>query len=325
MNPHKRKISAVVTLFFVAPFIAEYLLGDLPLKMLAALMVLAPTYGGAAVLIRETARRSGRDWPTMLLLGVAFALVAEGLTTQSLFNPDYLRRHLHLLSLAWIPALGVGGWWTLFMLNLHTFWSMGVSIALAEALFPAQAERPWLGAVGDCVVAAVFLLGSVVSFLLGFKQHQFVATPGQLLGAAGLSVLLIVAAFLIPVRNTRREGGWTPLPWMTGAVAFVLGMGVLNTPPRWRWGAVAAMLAIDIAFLLLVAWLASFSGWKAIHTLSLAAGGALSYGIHALSQKPLLGGWLAMRVSNAVFLTIALWLIWLATCRVLRAQALTNR
>jgi hypothetical protein len=28
----KRKISAVITLFFVTPLVAEYLLGDLPLK-----------------------------------------------------------------------------------------------------------------------------------------------------------------------------------------------------------------------------------------------------------------------------------------------------
>ena len=32
----RRKISAVVTLFFVAPLVAEYLLGDLPLKLLSA-------------------------------------------------------------------------------------------------------------------------------------------------------------------------------------------------------------------------------------------------------------------------------------------------
>src|SRR5229473_1068759 len=89
----KRKIFAVITLFFVAPLVAEYLLGDLPLKLLAALIVLAPAYGGAAVLIRETARRTGRGWPTMLMLGAAYTLIGEGLVTQSLFNPDYLKMH----------------------------------------------------------------------------------------------------------------------------------------------------------------------------------------------------------------------------------------
>jgi hypothetical protein len=44
----KRNVFAIITLFFVAPLVAEYLLGDLPLKLLAALIVLAPAYGGAA-------------------------------------------------------------------------------------------------------------------------------------------------------------------------------------------------------------------------------------------------------------------------------------
>jgi hypothetical protein len=128
-------IAAVITLLFVTPLVAEYLLGDLPLKLLPALIVLAPAYGGGAVLIRESARRMGRGWPTMLILGVAYTLIAEGLVTQSLFNHDYLKMHMQLLDHAYIPAVGIGGWWTLFMFNLHTFWSMGVSIALLEALF----------------------------------------------------------------------------------------------------------------------------------------------------------------------------------------------
>jgi len=93
----KRKTCAVITLFFVTPLVAEYLLGDLPLKLLAALIVLTPAYGGAAVLLRQTARRTGRGWPTMLVLGAAYTLIGEGLVTRSLFNHDYLKMHMHLL------------------------------------------------------------------------------------------------------------------------------------------------------------------------------------------------------------------------------------
>ena len=318
----KRKIFAVITLFFVAPLVAEYLLGDLPLKLLTALIVLAPAYGGGAVLTRETARRMGRGWPTMLMLGAVYTLIGEGLVSQSLFNPDYMQKHWHLLYPAYIPALGIGGWWTLFMFNLHTFWSMGVSIALVEAIFPAEAEAPWLGRVGDSVVALVFVLGSAASFGIGFKQNQFVASHAQLLGAAVLSVLLMVSAFLIPARRSRRSGGRAPSPWITGAIAFLLGMGVMNTPPKWGWAAVGALLAIDAIFLVLVALFSRQTGWSALHVLSLAAGGALVYGIHALTARPLVGGVLWMRISNTVFLTAAVWLIWLGAKRVIRYQTL---
>jgi hypothetical protein len=225
--------------------------------------------------------------------------------------------------------LGIGAWWTLFMFNLHTFWSMGVSIALVEALFPAEAESPWLGRVGDSVVAVVFVLGSAASFAIGFKQNQFMASHAQLLGAAVLSVLLIVCSFLIPaprsrVANHTAPSPWITSPWITGLVALVLGLGVMYTPPRWGWAAVCAMLAIDAVFLVLVTFVSRQTGWSALHTLSLAAGGALAYGIHAFSGKPLVGGLLGMRISNTVFLTAAIGLIVLAARRVIRYQTTSS-
>ena len=324
MVASKRKIVAVITLFFVAPLVAEYLLGDLPLKMLPALIVLAPAYGGGAVLIRETARRTGRGWPTMLMLGAAYTLIGEGLVSQSLFNPDYMQRHWHLLHPAYIPALGIGAWWTLFMLNLHTFWSMGVSIALAEALFPAEAESPWLGWVGDSLVALVFVLGSAANFGIGFKKNRFVASHAQLLSAAVLSVLLIVSAFLIPARRSRKAGSMVPSPWITGAVAFVLGMGVMNTPPRWGWAAVGVMLATDAVFLVLITFFSGQANWSALHTLGLAAGGALVYGVHAYTARPRLGGLLWMRISNTVFVAAAVCLIWLCAIRAIRNRTVAS-
>ena len=320
MAAPKTRISAVITLLFVAPVVAEYLLGDLPLKLLPALIVLAPAYGGGAILIREATRRTGRGWPTMLVLGAAYAMIAEGLVTQSLFNHDYLRMHLHLLDHAYLPAMGIGVWWTLFMLNLHTFWSMGVSIALVEALFPAQAETPWLGLVGDSVVAVVFVLGSAANFGIGLKQNQFMASHVQLVCSAVLSVSLVVAAFSIPARTPRIGSGMVPSPWMTGAAAFALGAGVLYTPPKWGWAAAGALLALDAVFLVLVGLFSRRAGWSKLHALSLASGGALADGIHAFTQKPLIGGLLSMRISNTVCLAAALGLIGLSARRILRYQ-----
>jgi hypothetical protein len=145
MSYPQRSILAAVTLFFLAPIVAEFLLGDFPATWLPLIIVLAPMYGGGALLIRELTRRSGRGWPTILLLGVAYAIIEEAFTTQTLFNPDIYGMHMHLLSHAWIPALGTGAWWTLFMLNVHAFWSIGVSIALTEGLFPVARPHALAG------------------------------------------------------------------------------------------------------------------------------------------------------------------------------------
>ncbi|MFD0580510.1 hypothetical protein [Dactylosporangium darangshiense] len=42
-----------VALFFLAPLIAEFLLGDFGLNALYALLILAPMYGGGAILVRS--------------------------------------------------------------------------------------------------------------------------------------------------------------------------------------------------------------------------------------------------------------------------------
>jgi hypothetical protein len=113
-----------------------------------------------------------------------------------------------------------------------------------------------------------------------------------------------------------------PSPWITGVIAFVLGMGVMHIPPKWGWAAVGAMLTIDAVFLVLVTLFSRRTGWSALHTLSLAAGGALVYGIHAYTARPLVGGLLWMRISTTVFLAAAVWLIWLDARRVIRYQTL---
>ena len=103
-------------------------------------MLYVAFYGSAAVVIRDLARRTGRGWPTMLLLALAFGVVEEGLLTQSLFNPDYLG--LHKLSFGYLPALGIGLPWTIFVLTLHVVWSIATPIAVAESVFP-EGSRGW--------------------------------------------------------------------------------------------------------------------------------------------------------------------------------------
>jgi len=305
--PTKRNLSAVITLFFVAPLVAEFLLGDLPLKLLPALIMLAPMYGGGAVLIRETVRRTGRGWPSILLLGAAYALIEEGFSTQSLFNHDYLKMHMHLLDPAYISALGIGGWWTLFMLNVHTFWSIGVSIALVEGLVPEAAESPWMGRVGDAVVAVLFLLGVAASTAFQMKKDTFRASHVQFLGIGVVCLVLIFAAFLLPVRSARTKRGFAPSPWLTGSLALVAGLIVMQTSPHLGWGAFAILLVVDAIFVPLTVLFSERIGWRPVHTFSLAAGGAIAYGLHAFIQQPLIpGSVLMVRIGNVIFLAAAI-------------------
>ena len=213
MSHPQRSILAAVTLFFIAPLVAEFLLGDFPATWLPLIIVLAPMYGGGAILIRELTRRSGRGWPTILLLGVAYAIIEEAFTTQTLFNPDIFGMHMHLLSHAWIPALGIGAWWTLFMLNVHAFWSIGVSIALVEGLYPSRARTPWLGNVGLSVAAVLFAIGVVYNTWYTFHHDPFRASTAQFIVSALVVVVFAIAAFLIPpASRDQPDSTREPLP-----------------------------------------------------------------------------------------------------------------
>lgn len=317
----QRSLAAAVTLFFVAPIVAEYLLGDFPLTWLFLLVMLAPFYGGGALLIREMARGTGRGWPTMLLLGAAYTLIEEGFSTQSLFNPDYLHLHGHFLSYAWIPALGMGAWWTLFMFNVHTFWSMGVSIALVEGLFPDRAESPWLGKIGTAVVVVLFIAGGVAGTAYNIRHDHFFASARQFAGTGVLCVLFVCAAFLIRFSKVRNRPGEVPPPWATGATTLLLALILLDTPPFWNWVAVACLAVVDAVFLALAGVFSRRSGWTAMHTLSLGGAGAIAYGLHAFLLPPVAGGGkhAVVLVSHIILLCAAIALIAVAAKRIRRA------
>jgi len=314
MSNSKSSIPAALTLFFLAPLVAEFLLGDLPVTLLPALIMLAPMYGGGALLIRELTRRSGRGWPTMLLLGCAYTLIEEGFATQSLFNRNFLG--MHLLEHAWIPSLGVGAWWTILMFNVHPLWSMGVPIALSEGLFPWRGRAPWLGKTGVCVAAILFVAGVIANGAFSYHQSHFRASTVQFLVTALFSILFVVAAFLLPSPPLRATAGEVPSPWLAGSAAFLFGILAFFTPPQWNWGAFAFIAAVDLVSLSSLWVIARRSGWTLLHTLSLGAGGAVFYGLHAFLQNSVVPShrWL-VRFGNALFLVLAIAVIVIATRR----------
>jgi len=287
-----RRVIPAIGLFFLAPFVAEFLLGDMPVTALVAVLMLAPMYGGGAVLIREVCRRRGWGWPGIALLAVGYGLVEEGLATQSLFNPHYAGKHL--LSYGYLPALGIGASWTAFVLTLHTVWSIAVPIALAELLSRRRTE-PWLGRVGLAVTALLYVLGVAVLAVLTHRQSGFLATPAQLAGtvvAAAVPVAVAVALGRTRRTGTRRAGR-PPAPLLLGVLSLVVTSGVTGV---WYLGKdhlpsrlfVALVLAGYAVVVPLLARLSARTGWGPAHLLGLAGGALGTYGWEAFVTRHLL-------------------------------------
>ena len=284
------------SLALLSAITAEFLLGDQWLggaagagQQVAQLVLFTAFYGSAAVLIREIARRSGRGWPSILMLALAFGVIEEGLVDQSLFNPDFAGRRL--LDSGFVPALGIGGPWTVFVLTLHVVWSMGAPIAIAEALFPRhtasraavapQVQAPWLRTGGIITAGILCALGAAAIWFVTTIAAGFQAAPAQLVVSLVVAVALVVAALRLPRRRPRAT--------------------------RTAWPAVLVGLAVTSAFLLVDHYAEGIGPWAMTATLlALLAAGATSAAILRLDVLGLaIGavlsyGWVGLVSASAV-------------------------
>lgn len=309
-------LGPALILFFLAPLVAEFLLGDLPITFLPALVVLAPMYGAGALLIREIVRASGRGWPSILLLGGAYGMLEEAFTTQSLFNRDYLHLHMGLLNAGYIPALGMGAWWTLWMLNVHPVWSIATPIVLTEALFPSRAQRPWLGPIGRIVVGIVFAFGLAANTVVGWRQDRFLAQPFQFAIGGAMIAALLCAGLAIPARRNRAGAKRAIDPWIAGGCALLAATAALLVDKNWGWWAFVILLAIDLVFLVLALRWTVRPGWGPFHVFAMGAAAALAYAWHSFIQPQVVGKPDAVAlVGKVIFALGTIVIIWLGAMR----------
>lgn len=268
-----------LSLFVVAPIVAEFLLGNLSIDLLWLLVVLAPLYGTGALLAREMALRWGRGWFGRFALGLAFGLIEEGLITESLFDPSYLG--LRLLDYGYVPLLGIGTWWTVFVLSLHSIWSICASIGLAESLWPEQRRARWLSDGYLPVTGLVFVAAGVATNWLSGKPAS-VATSFQIAGVVLLVWAVIVAtaygSWLATGSDDRHQA---PRPRIVGGTSFVL----LSIFMMSTWSMTSIPVTANVAWMLgvltLLAWrLRRWSrrhGWDGRHELAATIGALATY------------------------------------------------
>lgn len=277
------RVAPALLLAVLSPLVAEFLLGDFSVRQLYLLIVLLPLYGGGALLIREVTRRTGRGWPTMLLLGTAYGLFEEGITTMSLFNPDY--GGMHLLRYGFIPALGTSLAWTVFVVAIHVVFSISTPILIAEGVAGRRRTQPWLKAPGLAVAALLLALGAAVNTAFQIATSHFVAPAAHLVAVTVLVVALVVAAFVAFPRlkpQSTEPGSWRP--W----VAFPAVLILLSAFELARYLLPGRGVPAPLVVVLMLGTLAGVgavvrtgsrrSGWSSVGCLAVAAGAVGTYG-----------------------------------------------
>lgn len=273
----RHRWAAVAGLLVLSPISAEYLIGygestGRPLELLVGLLILAPLYGTVAVLIREITRRTGRGWPTILLLSAAFGVIQAGLIDQSLFDnevdadgPDWATQPLVTL----IPGLGVDAASLLNYVGGHVIWSFAAPIAVVESCAPRIADRRWLGPVGVGVMVLLWALSAAL--VHNDTAADSTAGPAQLIGAAVVAIVLIAAAFtVLPART--QSSAKAPSWWLVGGVTGVAWCASQLLSATWA-GVTVNVVAMVVLGWLLLRW-SRRQGWGRRHVLA-AAGSAL--------------------------------------------------
>ncbi|WP_443749043.1 hypothetical protein [Asticcacaulis solisilvae] len=276
-----RRLFPILSLFLLSPLVGEYLLGSLPMSMIAILPLMAAMYGSGALLIREVVRRTGKGWPSIVLLATAYGFIEEGFITQSLFNPNYM--HLRLLDFGYLPAIGTALPWVIFVISIHVIWSMSVPIALTETLYNDKRTERWLGPVTIPLFALVFLAGSALIAVFTYKQVPFMASVPQLVGNGLVVVALIVAALLWP-KPSETTGKPAPHAAILFGAALLSGSGLMiieHLGPalaHWPWTVgVALMLGCEVAFVAFMAVFTLGRSWTAVQRFAVMAGGLMVY------------------------------------------------
>jgi hypothetical protein len=230
----------------------------------------------------------------MAIWAVAFAVFEEGITTMSLFNPNFA--NLRLLDYGYIPWLGIAGPWTLAVLTLHAVWSIGVPIALVEAFDPRQRTRPWLRGTDLRVVAIVFVLGALAMTVISIATYQFVASSQQLVITVAVVLTLVIAGVRIPAdpgRETEHMERSAANPWLLGVVVLaatslyklIAFSPLVSLSP---WLNVTVMLGLDGLAVLAIWYLSRSPDWSNRHTLALAGGALLTQAWFSFPQPPAL-------------------------------------
>ncbi len=265
---------AALLLAVLAPASAELTLGTVSWRMAWLMLLYVPIYGAGAVFIREVVRRTGRGWPSLLLMGLVYGLVEEGLALQSLTSP-------HLYGAAgWAPRiLGVNTAYAELNLVYHAVFSIAVPVVLVELRFPA---RPYLGRTGLIVSGSIALLGAaLIRISVPPAEDPGYALPViAVVGLIGLIIALTVVALRLP--RFAVPAAPPPRPLFVGlfagaAVLAYLGLIWPFGGGRGSWAFLPMGLAALVgagAAVVLARWSAA---WTPRHRLAAVTGALLAH------------------------------------------------
>lgn len=232
-----------ILLCCLAPFLGEVVSGSTPPivvlanPLYAALEVVL--YGGGALFVRELVVRWRRSWISVILLGLAYGLIEEGLVLKAIFDPNWegagqLGTYGRVDGIGWV--------WLLQVVAFHSVVSITIPIMFAGLLVQGRRSDPWL------------------------SSRQL-----RVLGGGWALAIVIATAIVRPVEPPEPQFGLVLL-----AVAALIGLSRLwpSRPPRAHSGSSRWLVALLIGTLgtwsfFIATWSGPESGRPPVATIAL--------------------------------------------------------
>ncbi|WP_203995502.1 hypothetical protein [Virgisporangium aurantiacum] len=204
-DPRPRNLRAAALLAVLAPLVAEVSVGSTSLREIWVIPLYVPIYGAGVLFIREVVRRTGGGVVNLLVMGLAYGLVEEGLALQSLTS-----RHLYGAA-DWAPRLfGLNTAYAEANLAYHAVFSVTIPIVLVEARFGAAPYLRRGGVIGTGVVA---LLGAALLRISvpPSEDPGYTMSLSAVLLTVAVVAALVVVGLRVRVRPSVRPAGPPPV------------------------------------------------------------------------------------------------------------------
>jgi len=263
----------LILLMLLSPAVGELLSGSSPpLEFFNPLtfILLLGLYGTGVVLIREICVKWDKGWASIILLGIAYALIEEGLAVKSFFDPNWVDLGILGVYGRWA---GVNWVWTICLTIFHTAYSISVPIILFGLIYPGLKGKRLLSDAGLKMFFTVFFLDNLLIYLL-LTDYR----PNLL--AHTFNLVLVIGIVLIALRIPRVYP-WSNTPlvgprwfFVSGALfGFLFFIFMYFTPKIISYPLVPILLEIILGLVLLrfVAVNLGFYG-NHEHKLALASG-----------------------------------------------------
>lgn len=300
-----RQGAPALALFVLAPLMGEVAGAALRLSNFGeALRVAAVVcfYGAGVILVREIAQRLRLSGWGVILLGVAFALIEEGLALQTIFNPVGMDGEP-----VYGRALGVNWFWGVVVSGYHVVWSVLLPITVVHLVFARRSRTAWLSRPALLSFGALFTVGTALFVLISYLRSDFRLSVVQIVAVLVAVGLLIWAASHCEVQDQARGPGKPRRPVLAALVGFSAGMVWLilylvaftGGGTSFVWWTLAATVFAAAVGALLGRW--DRHGWAGRDRLAACFGAAIAEALFGLLLVSMAG-----RLEDIVFQIVAI-------------------